>query len=419
MGWGERRGIYKYIHTIYIIDREDMDDESIETVIMTILIGLLIASVFLLLKSSTTTALLTTSTVAGSSSSYSKSSTAAAAAPIYVTNINSGGETDEIDSGDGGKVVGLFRYAVKGLTGDNLEQFHDGSVQLDVGEAFPDDRRYAFLKRKKNENKSKSKNNDMSNDMKTNIDDIDDGPQFDPTNPVWLHKQNFLCAFSDPEFMAQFLSKYDHTTTLLDLYRRTYTFNTKDDDEDDDGERNDHNNDKQLLVPLLKSVDLSSESDRQRLADFFTKELKKERMKNSKEKGDEENDDDFDKLICVTAVSPVLSSSSLSTLNKDSDVHSHQFGNTSSGWKRNKDTRTVHIINAATVRQISDVVGIPINPLRFRPNIIVDGLPPWEEFDRWVGPSSKTQKPTTPHVIQCGGVNLSIISRTVRCQVSV
>ena len=42
------------------------------------------------------------------------------------------------------------------------------------------------------------------------------------------------------------------------------------------------------------------------------------------------------------------------------------------------------LINLATVRAISDLVGKEVNPLRFRANITIDGLPAWAEFD-WVG----------------------------------
>ena len=74
-------------------------------------------------------------------------------------------------------VTSLHRYAVKGLSGDALDH-----VSLKVGDTFPDDRRYALLLEQKK-------------------DDWEEGK--------WLHKENFLCAFSDPEFLAQFQSKYE------------------------------------------------------------------------------------------------------------------------------------------------------------------------------------------------------------------
>ena len=38
------------------------------------------------------------------------------------------------------------------------------------------------------------------------------------------------------------------------------------------------------------------------------------------------------------------------------------------------------ILNLASVREVERVVGIPIDPLRFRANIHIDGADPWAEF---------------------------------------
>ena len=46
----------------------------------------------------------------------------------------------------------------------------------------------------------------------------------------------------------------------------------------------------------------------------------------------------------------------------------------------------VSLINLASVEALSDVLGQPVDPLRFRANIYVDGLEPWQELD-WVGKS--------------------------------
>jgi hypothetical protein len=42
------------------------------------------------------------------------------------------------------------------------------------------------------------------------------------------------------------------------------------------------------------------------------------------------------------------------------------------------------IINPATVRELGEKLGAVLDPLRFRGNLLVDGLAPWAEFD-WVG----------------------------------
>lgn len=41
----------------------------------------------------------------------------------------------------------------------------------------------------------------------------------------------------------------------------------------------------------------------------------------------------------------------------------------------------VSLINLASVRALEEHVGRPVDPLRFRGNIYVDGLAPWQEFD--------------------------------------
>jgi uncharacterized protein YcbX len=65
--------------------------------------------------------------------------------------------------------------------------------------------------------------------------------------------------------------------------------------------------------------------------------------------------------------------------------------------------RCVHVVNLASLRELERAVGIPLDPLRFRPNIVVDGLAPWQEFDL-VG-----------RRIMLGEVGLEVMERTVRC----
>lgn len=67
------------------------------------------------------------------------------------------------------------------------------------------------------------------------------------------------------------------------------------------------------------------------------------------------------------------------------------------------DAKCVHIINLASVRALEAKMGVAIDPLRFRPNIIVDGVPAWSEFD-WVGSR-----------LQIGATMLEVFSRTERC----
>jgi uncharacterized protein YcbX len=63
----------------------------------------------------------------------------------------------------------------------------------------------------------------------------------------------------------------------------------------------------------------------------------------------------------------------------------------------------LHIVNLATVRAIEREVGRPVDPLRFRPNVIIDDVEPWAEAT-WVG-----------REITLGPVRLAVRERTDRC----
>jgi len=64
----------------------------------------------------------------------------------------------------------------------------------------------------------------------------------------------------------------------------------------------------------------------------------------------------------------------------------------------------VSLINLASVRQVENLVGAPVDPLRFRGNVHIDGLEPWAELDL-VG-----QVLTT-----ASGVRLKVTKRIERC----
>ena len=42
--------------------------------------------------------------------------------------------------------------------------------------------------------------------------------------------------------------------------------------------------------------------------------------------------------------------------------------------------KCVHIVNLASLRELERAAGRPVDPLRFRANIYIDGVPAWEEF---------------------------------------
>ncbi len=54
------------------------------------------------------------------------------------------------------------------------------------------------------------------------------------------------------------------------------------------------------------------------------------------------------------------------------------------GHFMDKPDNVISLINLATVRSLEQQWGYTIDPLRFRANIYIDGVPPWEEFN-WIG----------------------------------
>lgn len=51
------------------------------------------------------------------------------------------------------------------------------------------------------------------------------------------------------------------------------------------------------------------------------------------------------------------------------------------GHFMDKPDNVISLINLATLRQLEELWGRPLDPLRFRANFYVDGLRPWQEFD--------------------------------------
>lgn len=65
--------------------------------------------------------------------------------------------------------------------------------------------------------------------------------------------------------------------------------------------------------------------------------------------------------------------------------------------------KVVSLINLETTRAMAREFGAAIDPLRFRGNLTVEGLPAWEEFD-WVG-----------REIAAGDVRFRVVKRIQRC----
>jgi uncharacterized protein YcbX len=65
--------------------------------------------------------------------------------------------------------------------------------------------------------------------------------------------------------------------------------------------------------------------------------------------------------------------------------------------------KVVSIINLASVAELETMLGVPVNPLRFRANLYVSGWPPWHEFNLLDG------------TVAVGPVRLRVVKRIVRC----
>jgi len=65
--------------------------------------------------------------------------------------------------------------------------------------------------------------------------------------------------------------------------------------------------------------------------------------------------------------------------------------------------RAVSVINLASVRVLENAVGTPVDPLRFRGNIYIEGLNPWEEFE-WVDSE-----------VRIGTITFRGLAKTPRC----
>ena len=65
--------------------------------------------------------------------------------------------------------------------------------------------------------------------------------------------------------------------------------------------------------------------------------------------------------------------------------------------------KCLHIVNLESVRALEKALAVKINPLRFRPNVVIDGWPAWSEFE-CVG-----------QAVTAGAATLDVFKRTERC----
>jgi MOSC domain-containing protein len=76
--------------------------------------------------------------------------------------------------------------------------------------------------------------------------------------------------------------------------------------------------------------------------------------------------------------------------------------------------RVLSVINLASVEAIADMIGAPVNPLRFRGNVYIEGLAAWSELDL-VGKELVVSPPPLAGKGQGEGARLKIVKRIVRC----
>jgi uncharacterized protein YcbX len=245
------------------------------------------------------------------------------------------------------QVTGLYRYAVKGLSEDTVDtvEFYRAP------DRFADDRRYALL-------------------YEANKGSWEEG--------VWLHKEHFLCAFTEPELMSKFKSTYKMISSEPYISRALPNDEQQGLVRGTETKRILELRDRATGTKLLGPLYLETEQGRQALAEFL-----------SQQSGQ--------RVICVTSdsfqfgnVPPLPDPAIVSTLLPD---------------RKDMKSRYIHIVNQATVDDLAEKIGTKLYPSRFRPNMVVKGPPAWSEFD-WIG---KTL--TMP-----GGLALRVIEKAVRCK---
>jgi uncharacterized protein len=71
--------------------------------------------------------------------------------------------------------------------------------------------------------------------------------------------------------------------------------------------------------------------------------------------------------------------------------------------------KVVSIINLASVADLENYVGAPIDPLRFRANLYVTGWPAWQEFDmvgRQISIGNGVEAKITKRIVRCAATNV-------------
>jgi uncharacterized protein YcbX len=71
--------------------------------------------------------------------------------------------------------------------------------------------------------------------------------------------------------------------------------------------------------------------------------------------------------------------------------------------------KVVSLINLASVADVADAIGAPVDPLRFRANLYVDGWPAWREFellDQELAIGSAVRLKPVKRIVRCAATNV-------------
>jgi len=206
---------------------------------------------------------------------------------------------------------------------------------------------------------------------------IENGPSgFDPATPRYLSKQHFLMLMKN-ERLASLRASFDHDTHMLTLATPTLPAPFQGEEErqqpsspwkEEEGARSTPGE-----GPIVCG-DLRTAAGRATIENFFAAYCADE----------------------LRGPPKILSAAG------------HSFSDVAK--------KVVSIINLASVAAIADMVGVAVNPLRFRGNVYVEGLAAWSELDL-VGRELVVSPPPRAVKGQAGGIpaRLKIVKRIVRC----
>jgi uncharacterized protein YcbX len=202
-------------------------------------------------------------------------------------------------------IKSIYRYPIKGFSGEHLD-----SIMLSSGNVISGDREFAFARA---------------------------GVYFDPDNPQYMQKTNFLALVRD-EKLASLEAKFDKSSQLLSLSRRGR---------------------------VLIEVCLTNWEDRQRIEDFLLEYLDLSPLKR-----------------------PHIIRAARGTKN-------HSFSDL--------PDKAISLINLSSITELSDKIGVQLDPIRFRGNINFKTNIPWQELD-WMH-----------RHLTIGEAVLNVFKRTTRC----